>query len=188
MKFHLADDCPEKGLVARQLSENGLVEVGIYQVLYGWRVRAGFVADRFGCVLDWCCGDSDKFLNGLYCSLLTILERRREDEDCFEGLPRTSDVKPAYKSPSFMQRIENLLQPPKKRRRGRPPRSKRERQMFRAWSVRCPECGRDFTQPMANKLKDHRPPGKEKIFACPGSGKRPRIPPVEVGEGVAVKQ
>ena len=43
MKLSYAPDDLRTMLCHRHVSENGLVEIGVYRVAYGWRVRAGFV-------------------------------------------------------------------------------------------------------------------------------------------------
>lgn len=53
----------------------GTIEIGIYPVLYGFRIRAGFVGDM-GCDLDFCAGNKQKDAEDIYSLVLTILERK----------------------------------------------------------------------------------------------------------------
>lgn len=84
-------------------SENKLVEMGVYRVMYGFRVRAWFVENKFGVVLDWCGGGNWPDVERLYSLLVAILTNRPEDEQCFDGLPPISMIKPFFKDERFTQ-------------------------------------------------------------------------------------
>lgn len=105
MKLLAAPDDETNGITQRLVSESGVVWMGVYRVLYGWRVRAGLVRDRWGCSLDWCCGDELDELIILYYLLKMILSARPEDEDCFAGLPPHSDPKTFYRDPAFVAAV-----------------------------------------------------------------------------------
>ena len=78
MKLIPAPDDPYETMMTNRLvSENGLVEMGVYRVLYGYRVKAGFVGDA-GSVLDWCGGGNWKDVERLYSLCKAILERKSE--------------------------------------------------------------------------------------------------------------
>ena len=85
-------------------SGNAVVFMGVYRVMYGWRVRAGFVRDinRF-CILDWCGGGVWKDVERLYSICRAILLQAREDTDCFRGLPTVSLVKPFFRDMDFVR-------------------------------------------------------------------------------------
>lgn len=91
-------------LVHRLVSENELVEMGVYRVLYGFRVRAGFVGDA-GPVLDWCGGGNWKDVERLYSICKAVLLQREESKSCFRDLPPWSMVKPFYKDPNFLETV-----------------------------------------------------------------------------------
>ena len=86
----------------RLVSENGLVEMGTYRVLFGWRVRAGFCGSSC-CALDWCAGGNFTDAERLYSLCKAILEKRPEDRSCFDGLPPHSEIKPFFLDPAFME-------------------------------------------------------------------------------------
>lgn len=98
------DDPLVSGLHQRLVSENSLVEMGVYPVLYGWRVRAGFVGNHAS-EIDWCCGDRLNQIWSHYTAIYLFLRRRPEDRDCFEGLPRTSEIKPCWKDEEFEKKL-----------------------------------------------------------------------------------
>jgi hypothetical protein len=109
MELLKADDDPHgTGLRSRMVSENGLVEMGIYPVLFGSRIRAGFVGEPT-CVIDWCCGDSQARLNSHYAAIFLYLKRREEDHSCFDGLPKTSDIKPCWLDEEFEKRLTKAM-------------------------------------------------------------------------------
>ena len=108
MKFHKTDNHVENQISNRVVSENGLVEIGTHEVMFGFRVRAGFVGDA-GCALDWCAGDSWENIERLYSVCYNILEQRNEDRSCFWGLPSYSDIKPFFNDPKFMESIHSYL-------------------------------------------------------------------------------
>ena len=51
MKFKIVENDMDKLLTFRILSENNMVEIGVYRTLFGWRVRAGF-ANEGVCYLE----------------------------------------------------------------------------------------------------------------------------------------
>lgn len=109
MKFTNAPNDPvQTGIIDRVVSETGLVEVGVYPVLFGYRIRAGYVGDPM-CIIDWCCGDSSKMLHSHYVALLLILRRREESGGCFHGIPRTSAIKPCWKDKEFCNDLSRVL-------------------------------------------------------------------------------
>lgn len=101
MKFSKVPNDPDTGLFHRRASQNVLIEIGVYRVIYGFRVRAGFVGE-YDVRWDWCCGDNWDFVQTLYSLGLSILESRPEDRKCFEDVPSVSTRKPAFNDPEFM--------------------------------------------------------------------------------------
>ena len=105
MKLIPAPDDPYETMMTNRLvSEKGLVEMGVYRVLYGYRVKAGFVGDA-GSVLDWCGGGNWKDVERLYSLCKAILERKSESKKCFKGLPPFSLVKPFYNDANFVKLV-----------------------------------------------------------------------------------
>ena len=106
MKFHKAP--PTEDLFLRVVDETNTIQVGIYPVLFGYRVRAGRVDDKWGVNLDWCCGADFEFILWLYRACITLLSSR-EPDTCFDGLPPISQIKPAFNDKDFMVQIITLL-------------------------------------------------------------------------------
>lgn len=104
MIFKSAPDDPFNSLIHRLVSENELVEIAVYRVLYGWRVRAGFVGSPF-VELDWCGGGNWKDVERLYSLCLAVLSKREEGLDCFKELPMCSSVKPFYLDLDFVKLV-----------------------------------------------------------------------------------
>lgn len=108
MKLNPApDDHYATMLFHRQVSENGLVEMGVYRVAYGWRVRAGFVGDM-GCVLDWCGGGNWKDVERLYSICYAILLGKEANRQCFDDLPHYSTIKPFFLDHDFTKTVVEL--------------------------------------------------------------------------------
>lgn len=108
MRFVKAEPDRRKGLYCRHVSENGLVEIGVFRVLYGFRIRAGFTSNKTNSRTDWCCGADWILVQAMYTILFSILELREENETCFEGIPRYSEIKPCYKDPEFQASLKSL--------------------------------------------------------------------------------
>lgn len=106
--INVNDDPHGTGLINRMESEGGLVEVGVYPVLFGARIRAGFVGFPY-CEIDWCCGDSQRHLNSHMMAVCLFLMRREENMDCFDGLPETSRIKPCWKDEDFEKRLTEAM-------------------------------------------------------------------------------
>lgn len=87
----------------RLISENKIVHMFVHRVMYGYRVRAGFVADDWGVILDWCGGGDWKNVERLYSLTKAILLKRPEDRSCFKGLPTFSKVKPFHLDEEFVR-------------------------------------------------------------------------------------
>jgi hypothetical protein len=98
-----APDDPFNAMYLRLVSENGIVEMGVYPVLFGFRVRAGFCGDP-GVCLDWCAGHDWSNVERLYAICRAILLKRPEERP-FSGLPGHSQVKPFFLDHGFTVRI-----------------------------------------------------------------------------------
>lgn len=107
MKFLEAEDDNENHLYQRLVSEDGKIEMGIYPVMFGYRVRAGFVGNGIY-ELDWCGGDDQKQLELLYYIMKNILEYRGS----FTLIPPSSMVKPFYNDEPFVNRINLMVLKP----------------------------------------------------------------------------
>lgn len=104
----IEDDLETTGLFSRIESENGLIRIGVYKVIFGYRVRAGFSEDQLQVKLDWCAGDKWDDVERLYSLAYFILRKREENLDCFDGLPLVSKVKPFYNDIDFTQTVCDL--------------------------------------------------------------------------------
>lgn len=91
-----------------QSSETGLINIGIYQVMFGFRVR-GWIKGKGGCNVDWCAGSTNVAVEILYSMLKSILELRPENEQAFDGIPELSKVKPFYNDKEFVAAVAELL-------------------------------------------------------------------------------
>lgn len=98
----LPEKDPTMGLM-RRLTD-GRVEMGLYPVIFGWRVRAGLVGEMsYHC--DWCCGDDPMVVFGGY----YLMRRLLEAGVMLESLPRASKIKPWPKDDQFMNDVKGLL-------------------------------------------------------------------------------
>lgn len=86
----------------------GDIEVGVTRMLFGYRVRAGKVdperryALSYHC--DWCCGTNIACINLALNMIIGHLEAGQK----LESLPTHSLVKPFYKDPEFMKKINYM--------------------------------------------------------------------------------
>ena len=97
----------DNDLYQRLVTDDGRIEMGIYPVIFGYRVRAGYV-DRMSYELDWCGGDKQEDLELLYSIMKNILEKNNS----FTGVPMKSTIKPFYNDHLFVDFINSLVTKP----------------------------------------------------------------------------
>lgn len=87
---------------------DGVVEMGLCPVMYGWRVRAGWLEANGGPAMayhcDWCCGDNPKLVMAMYRVMKIFLEAGVD----LTKLPTHSEVKPLWKDRVFLNTIVKL--------------------------------------------------------------------------------
>lgn len=96
--INLVSATSTENMVCRLVSEDGRIEMGVYPVIFGFRIRAGFVGSST-CEVDWCCGNDQKFLEIAYDLLKKLLERGYS----FQRILPTSHVKPIFNDNNFMK-------------------------------------------------------------------------------------
>jgi len=91
-----------KYLKARYIDVDKNVEVGIYPVIFGWRVKAGYI-DTYSYELDYCCGANQKMVETILGIVKTILEKYNCDFSIFP----VQEIKPVFNDPlCFSQMLE----------------------------------------------------------------------------------
>lgn len=100
----------KSGLLFSMIGNNGLIHIGINRVLFGYRIRAGFISNQFSNYeIDWCAGADIIQIRFLYSALLNILSQREENKLIFNGIPTYSKIKPFFNDPEFVQWLsENI--------------------------------------------------------------------------------
>lgn len=78
-------------LKARYINEEHNIELGIYPVIFGWRIHAGYIGD-FYYHIDYCCGDKKDMVEFLLSVVKNILEKNNYD---FKVLPN-QNIKPVF--------------------------------------------------------------------------------------------
>lgn len=107
MDFTQAPDDLKKQLFCRMVSENGKFEMGVHPVIFGMRLRAGYVDDD-GCILDYCAGEKQDSIEVLYgLSLKMLSEIDEDDENTIKRLLPHSTIKPFFKDIDFLQWLIN---------------------------------------------------------------------------------
>lgn len=102
--MNLIEAPDNENMVCRLINEEHKIEMGIFPVLFGFRVRGG----ELGAIcyeIDWCCGDSHLFLEKQYNLLCYFLE-------CgitFKEMPSISEIKPGFKDRAFLDKQFVLL-------------------------------------------------------------------------------
>lgn len=99
-----------ENLVARLVDEEVGIEMGIYPVLYGMRVRAGFIGQP-AVRVDWCCGANQLTLEWAYTAVRQVLEEKA-GPDVFNNIPLTSKIKPIYNDADFVLKVSQLFEWP----------------------------------------------------------------------------
>lgn len=91
-------------LVQRVISEDNKIEIGVLPVIYGFRVRAGYVGAG-GCEIDWCCGNLQSMVELGYFVCKKLLS-----QGCsFSDMPSSSRIKPFYKDMPFIEWLFSKL-------------------------------------------------------------------------------
>lgn len=80
------------------------IEMGIHRVMYGYRIRAGYVGDGW-VSWDWCCGSNNFLVSLTYGIARTLLTEGVN----FRDVPSHSRVKPWNKDEAFMWAIDAKL-------------------------------------------------------------------------------
>jgi hypothetical protein len=109
MEFKPAPDHIENQMFSRKISENGIWEIGIYPVAYGYRVRAGIVGNGW-VTIDYCAASQQTFLGQLYAVVQGILETFPEStpEHEIERLMPRFERKPINQDPCW-NKLNQLL-------------------------------------------------------------------------------
>lgn len=107
------DDTGVSNLIHRMESENGLVEIGVFEDGKVNRVRAGFVGIPESRI-DWHCGTNPRHMWSMYAAIYLLMRRRPENEFCFDGIPEASKIEPYYKDDEFGQKITDVMLSTKK--------------------------------------------------------------------------
>lgn len=96
LKFKEVEPDQDAAFLYEMRSECNQVTIGVYPVIYGYRVRAGMVGDMFY-FLDYCCGNQQDMVEAIFSVTKNILEQREVDKGLWD-FPR-QDLKPFYKNP-----------------------------------------------------------------------------------------
>jgi hypothetical protein len=88
---------------------NGHIEIGLYPVIYGFRVRVSIEGDEF-CQLDLCGGNNLEMIDLLYNGCRQILEGqfRENGRADFKEFP-TQNRKPFFKDMNFLKEFCDLI-------------------------------------------------------------------------------
>lgn len=73
-KFTSAPD--DINMMFRQIRD--CIEIGVYPMLYGYRVRAGIVGDNC-CHLDYCAGPDQKEVENVYSLVISIVNKKLDE-------------------------------------------------------------------------------------------------------------
>lgn len=101
MKFNIAT--PNENFIYREVSEDNNIEIGIYPVMFGFRVRGGLNGDFF-CPIDYCAGDKQEFIELLFTMVKEILMRY----DSTENSENPFSVFPEQHRKPFFLDLENF--------------------------------------------------------------------------------
>lgn len=109
MEFSKNNNC-DSGLLFPMVGNNGIIHIGICRVMFGYRIRAGFISNQFSHYeIDWCAGADIIQIRFLYSALLNILSQRDENRSIFNGIPMFSKIKPFFNDTDFVQWLsENI--------------------------------------------------------------------------------
>lgn len=95
-------------MFAVRQSEGGMFNVGVYPVMFGFRVRV-WITGRPCCILDWCGGAHQRRVEELYSMAIDILQQRDEVPNCLDGVPAVSFKKPFFNDDEFVATVGGML-------------------------------------------------------------------------------
>ena len=99
-------------LSACLISDCKRIHMGIYTVIYGYRVRAGFYRDRHSFyMLDYCCGSNQVHVEMIYSMVKNILEQKEYSEDIFNCFPR-QERKPFFTDGNNFNKMVEMIEAP----------------------------------------------------------------------------
>ena len=109
------EDSPDdENMIFRKIRDG--IEVGVYPVLFGYRIRAGIIGDGAGCI-DYCAGNDLKEVENIYSLVISIMNKLM-DEGIFLGVrdaayhifPR-QQVKPMFNDFECFMKLSELCGP-----------------------------------------------------------------------------
>lgn len=78
-------------------------EVGIWKVIFGFRIRGGYVNSGM-ITFDWCCGANPAVIQATQKVLMDLIERGTD----FQIMPKYSDIKPWPNDLEFAKKVDEL--------------------------------------------------------------------------------
>jgi hypothetical protein len=98
---------------ARQVGTLPKIEIGVYPVMFGYRIRVGIVGS-WAVELDYCAGAQQEDVENIYSLTLAVLNNNMDGlqptdriRDIFEGFPR-QDVKPMFNDPECFNELTKV--------------------------------------------------------------------------------
>jgi hypothetical protein len=104
MKWKSTENDEKNQIFDRKCSPDGKLFMGVYSVLFGARIRAGYVGSPV-VLIDWCCGEQLPIVALTYHMLLQHVEAG----GTLEELPSVSTIKPWYNDGDFIAELEQTL-------------------------------------------------------------------------------
>jgi len=94
----------------KSVISNGNILIGLYPVMYGFRVRVSSVDDDMFCKLDLCGGNNLEMIDLLYNGIRQIIEGQIKEKGYvdFKEFP-TQERKPFFKDMGFLKDFCNLI-------------------------------------------------------------------------------
>lgn len=93
-------------LFLRRIWPEANVEIGKYRVMYGYRLRSGYIDEDF-VELDICCGRDRNAYNEMQNIVLTIMNYNGP-ENPYKDMPPYSRVKPYWNDAEFVHEMKRL--------------------------------------------------------------------------------
>lgn len=111
MKWKITENDNKNQIFDRRESPDGKQFIGTHPVMFGARIRAGYIGSQM-VLIDWCCGSSLPILS----LTLHMLVEHMENGGTLEELPSCSMIKPWYNDQEFIDILYDRLKIPDKTR------------------------------------------------------------------------
>lgn len=107
MKFERIEDDVENEYYFQKRNKETNITICLYSVMYGTRVRV--YKSKYGCEVDYCCGDDNAFCEKVYSLIEGILENMQNIKEYDDFKWPAQQMKPIFNDLDCLKQLVKLL-------------------------------------------------------------------------------